>query len=397
MDLSNIRIREHFGLVTNDTKTNQFSFLVSVPKNKDGIEVEDYVVIDHPLLGENCPILAVVKDIASYEEVAGSTIGDRIGRMMATAKIVGYVDMRNETRPLQKLLVPPAPGARVYVPFTKFIEDTFNRNAQGKTPKVSLHIGKIQTYSSPTDKNTEPINYYLNAEDLTTKHTLIAAITNAGKTPIAKIIIEELANKTQIPIVILDHAGEYINIHPENAKIVLITTKPEKIKKPTIDRITIKTLNDKNEKEILQEEIKPNQITLLNGQGLTPEEKQIFYTNCLKTLMKNRSEETIEPFFLMVEEADTLKGETLTQLLTEARKTSIAICLITTHPIDLGGKILTQIGTLIIGKTTDKDDIAYLRNMLNKPEQNLTELKIGEWVINGINIPHPNKILAKQL
>ena len=38
MDIADIRIKEHFGLVTNDTSTTQLSFLVSPPKNREGIE-----------------------------------------------------------------------------------------------------------------------------------------------------------------------------------------------------------------------------------------------------------------------------------------------------------------------------------------------------------------------
>ena len=97
MDLSNVRIKEHFGIVTNDTSTNQFSFLVSPPKNRESIEKEDMVSIDHPRYGDACQIIAQVKEITSYEEVAGSTIGERLGKLQATAQIIGYFDLRNET------------------------------------------------------------------------------------------------------------------------------------------------------------------------------------------------------------------------------------------------------------------------------------------------------------
>ena len=44
--------------------------------------------------------MAVITDITSYEEVAGSTIGDKIRKMLATAEIIGYVDLRYEIRPV---------------------------------------------------------------------------------------------------------------------------------------------------------------------------------------------------------------------------------------------------------------------------------------------------------
>ncbi len=107
MDLSNVRIREHFGLVSNDTHTGQFCFLVSPPKNRGSVEKYDYVLVDHPLFGEACQVLAVITDITSYEEVAGSTIGDKMGKMLATAEIIGYIDLRNEIRPIEQSFSSP--------------------------------------------------------------------------------------------------------------------------------------------------------------------------------------------------------------------------------------------------------------------------------------------------
>ncbi len=48
MDLADIRIKEHFGLVTNDTSTTQLSFLVSPPKNRESIEKQNIICFNHP-------------------------------------------------------------------------------------------------------------------------------------------------------------------------------------------------------------------------------------------------------------------------------------------------------------------------------------------------------------
>ena len=101
-------------------------------------------MLDHPIYGDACQILAEVKELANYEEVAGSTVGNRIGKLLATTQIIGYIDLRNENKPLSKLLVPPNPGSRIYVPYASFLEDVFNRGAQGKQYKQPLHIGKAE-------------------------------------------------------------------------------------------------------------------------------------------------------------------------------------------------------------------------------------------------------------
>ncbi len=92
-------------------------------------------------------MLAEVKEITSYEEVAGSTIGDRIGKMLATAKIIGYIDLRNEAHPLRKLLVPPNPGSRVYMPYASFLEDAFNRGTDGKAYDAATLFGERRNRS----------------------------------------------------------------------------------------------------------------------------------------------------------------------------------------------------------------------------------------------------------
>ncbi len=123
MDLTDIRIKEHYGLLTNDTNTTQVTFLISPPKNRQPPQKHNIILIDHPTLGENTQILAQITEISSYEEVAGSTIRDRIGKMLATAKIMGATDLTNPNQPLQQLLTPPNPGSRIYMPYAQAVQD----------------------------------------------------------------------------------------------------------------------------------------------------------------------------------------------------------------------------------------------------------------------------------
>ncbi len=244
MDLSNVRIKEHFGIVTNDTKISQFNFLISPPKNRESIELQDVICLDHPMHGDSCQILAEVKDISSYEEVAGSTIGDRLGKKLAAAQIIGYVDLRNEKHQMCKLLVPPNPGSRVYMPYTKFLEDAFKRGVEGKSYTQPLYLGKAEIFAVSQDGNDEQIGFYLDAIDIVSKHMLISAVDGAGKTHATAVIIEELSNKTNHPIVIFDPNNEYCKLSiPEN-KILTIT---------------INSTNAKNSSELIINKIKQRQ------------------------------------------------------------------------------------------------------------------------------------------
>ena len=392
MDLSNVRIREHFGLASNDTHTGHFNFIISPPKNKGSVEKDDYVLVDHPRLGEACQILAVVKDITSYEEVAGSTI-DRVGKLLATAEIIGYVDLRRQNRPLQKLLVPPNPGCRVYVPFVNFVEDVLNRNLRGEPYAQPILLGKMEATQNEEEQNQDKISCFLDAQEITTKHTLIAGMTGAGKTNVAKVLIQELVDKTGTPIVILDQTGEYTNVQSTKVQVLIFAAKPEKAQKRLENQNNqVKSLGEKPDREILAKEVKPGQLIILNGEGITTEERRTFYGSCLEALWKNRSTEITEPFLLFLEEAEDFKGDKLDQMVTEGRKNRIAVCLISIHPTELGDKVLSQVGNLIVGKVVAKDDVEYLTSMTNVGSGVLANLVTGEWIINGVNRLRPMKV-----
>jgi DNA helicase HerA-like ATPase len=374
MDLSNVRIREHFGLVSNDTHTGQFCFLVSPPKNKGSVEKFDYVLIDHPLFGEACQILAVITDITSYEEVAGSTVGDKMGKMLATAKIEGYIDLRNEIKSMGKVLVPPNPGCRVYIPLKKFLEDILNRNSKGEVLKAPLLIGTFEGSSVHEQDSSGNIKCFVDAQELTSKHAIITSVAGAGKTHIAKLLIQEISGKTSHKIIVFDPYNEYSEASETQAKAIVV--------------------NSKMDRDSLIKELKRGQLTLLNGYGLSPKEKRSVYIEALQLLLKLRWEEKIEPLFVIIEESENLIGETLDQVISEGRKIGVFVCLLTTHPAQLGGNILSQIGTQIIGKTTSKDDIEILENFAGTAST-LPDLNLGEWVFNGIITNRPLKVHLK--
>jgi DNA helicase HerA-like ATPase len=371
MDLSTVRIREHFGLVSNDTHTGQFCFLVSPPKGRGSVEKYDYVLIDHPLFGEACQVLAVITDITSYEEVAGSTIGDKMGKMLATAEIVGYVDLRNELRPMSKVLIPPNPGCRVYVPLKKFLEDTLNRNAKGEVFKTPIQIGTLEGSSAEEAGTNSEVKCFIDAQDFTSKHSIITSVAGVGKTHLAKLLMREISGKTSAQIIVFDPYNEYLDVSNFSA---------------------IKNIvNAKTERDSIDKEVVKGHMTILNAQGLSPEEKRSFFLDSLQLLLKLRLEEKIKPLFLIIEEAENLKGEVLNQVIAEGRKTGIFVCLLTTNPAEFGGKILSQMGYQITGKTTNKEDIEYLSNMIGGANA-LPDLAVGEWIINGISNNRPTKL-----
>lgn len=385
MDLADVRIKEHFGLVTNDTSTSQLGFLVSPPKNRETIEKYNIICFNHPKYGEACQVLAEVKEITSYEEVAGSTIGDRVGKMLATAKVLGYIDLRNESHPLRKLLLPPNPGSRVYMPYASFLEDAFKRGTDGKSYTQPLYLGKAEIFAASQQSNDEKIGSYLDAADLTSKHTLICGVDGVGKTHLATVIIEELASKTGYPTVVLD---------PNNEYPTLLSASNFGTNYPVNFQTEIVKADAKAGTEEITKKVKHGQITIITAETLSDTEKSAYYSNIINALAQHKKEKTIQAsFLLVVEDAENLPLQPILEVL---GSNGIATVLVTGHLTALGGRVLSKMGTQIAGRTIDPQDLAFLKNVMEGSDEQLSSLAVGEWVVNGLNIVRPMKIRVRE-
>ncbi|BDR92008.1 ATP-binding protein [Vulcanisaeta souniana] len=127
---------------------------------------------------------------------------------LARASIIGY---RVGTR-FSKPLKPPKPMDFVYLP----TEPELGRMLRLSGDGVRLVIGNIRSLTIPAE---------LDANKLVSHHCAILAATGGGKSWLAGVIIEELALRAEIPIIIIDPHGEYSAMQvprssTENAKYV---------------------------------------------------------------------------------------------------------------------------------------------------------------------------------
>ena len=356
MDITKARMKEHSGMLTNDTTTTQFNFVVSPLKNRATVEENDYIAIDHPTLGENYPILATVTEIKSYEQIAGSTLSEKVGKMMATAQTIGYIDIHDKNKQIQKLVTPPNPGSRVYLVYSEFLETVFTTDTNGKPYNPALHIGTNAQTAISQNEETKQLSYYLNPQAVTNNQTLIAANDNHGKTHTAAVIIEELANKTNQPIIVFDPYNEY--------------TQPSY------------TISNTTNPEAVTAAVKPKQVTIVTAQNQTPENKNSLYSQTLKTLWNARLQQTIPPFTLVIENAEKLDTTTLEQVIYEGPKQGVALILVTKQPTQLGNSILSQMTTQIIGKTTDNNYLNRLKTIIPQHAPQIPQLRQKQWIIN---------------
>ena len=148
--LMDVRIKEHFGLITNDTSTSQLSFLVSPPKNRETIEKYNINCLNHHWQSGQACQNGESQEISSYEELCGCTIGPhRVRKTPPTAKI-----FRLRSPEELKTAVAPAncfyrqtPAAAIYMPHgTISLEDALKRGARGKSYSQPLYMGNAEIF-----------------------------------------------------------------------------------------------------------------------------------------------------------------------------------------------------------------------------------------------------------
>jgi hypothetical protein len=379
-------MKEHSGIVTNDASTTQFTFVVSPLKNRAQIEKNDYIALDHPTLRETCPILAITKEIRSYEHVAGSTLGEKVGKMMATAEIIGYVNLNDRNKQIQTLVAPPNPGSRVYLLYSEFLQEIYTTDIHGKPFNPPLYIGKTAQTAINQKEDSKQLNFYLDPKSVTNAHTLITALDNSGKTHTATVIIEELTHKTEQPIVVFDPYDEYKTI-----------TAPKKQEYEINSKTTNNTANQKTiTKEKLMKLIQPKQVTTITAKKETPENKTTLYSHILSTLWEGRLKEPLPPFTLVIENAEKIDPIVLEEVVYEGTKYGLALIVISKQPTKLGRNILSQMNTQIIGKTTDSNYLNSLKDILPKHAAEIPQLKEKEWIINTNSQQQTTKITTRE-
>jgi DNA helicase HerA-like ATPase len=435
MNSNEIRLKEHVGIVTSDTSTVQFSFFVTPLRNKTWLGKEDYVVVDHSVFGDLCPLLAVVKEIKNYEEVVGTTVGEKTVETVATGEILGYVDLRDpEARPLRKVYVPPSPGSKVYLPYLEFLEDVFLRGVDGKPFEHALHVGTLESHAAFRNGDARLLSFYLNAEDFVKQHFLIAGMTGTGKTHAATVIVEELGNKTDLPVIVLDSFGEYATVgfaakdSEELAKAGHASTKdysfefgvsvfafdPERVKR-RLDgsgvsvgksgRFVVKPFSMKwrefpDEKAVralgeeLRDAVKRGQVLVLDAAGLSFEERRRLFSCCLSALWSHRTESSVVPFVLVVDEAESVEATLLERVASDGKKLGVSMCLLSQHPAGIGGRILSQMGIQVMGRMVDPGDLKCLG--AGGESAALPRLRTGEWIVNGLGLMRPQKVLVRE-
>jgi DNA helicase HerA-like ATPase len=294
-------------------------------------------------------------------------------------------------------------------------------------------LGTLESRAAFGNGDSKPLNFCLNAEEFTRQHFLITGMSGVGKTHAATVIIEELANKTRRPVVVLDPHGEYVgvgvagkrmkelgaaavkdypfdfgvSIHAGDAEGTVKALRKSGVEVGRQSRFSVRDVSgrwlkgcdEKTEvevKEALTEGVKRGQVKIVAAKGLAADERSSLFACCVRALWKARVEGSVEPFVLVVEDAETIDPKTLMRIASEGRKAGVSLCLLSQHPTEMSRAVLSQMGTQLMGRTTDTGDLEYLRNMAGEKCIVLPQLTTGEWVVNGITLTRPTRLFVRE-
>lgn len=328
--------------------------------------------------------------------------------------------------------MPPNPGGKVHLPYRDFIEDILSRDSAGRPFRHALNIGTLESNAISRSGDVKPLRFFLNSENLK-NHLLIAGMPKVGKTHAATVIIEELANKIGLPVIILDPVGEYVNIglsghhfemsiaddtvslqdYPFKFKVLIYTFDPEKVADSlekldsgkARDRISInrfpKKLAESKEPRDFHEfvkslKIKGDSVVILDGKDLNPGRRRDFYSSFVNSLQEARVMALIDPFVLIVDDALNLNAGVLKEVVSENEGTAISVIIVSSHPSELDPSVFVRIGTFLIGRMIDSQDIKLVRNVTLEKSSILPRLMPGEFIFGGIASRQPTKILTRE-
>jgi len=428
MVVADVHLKEHLGIVTSDTSTVRFNFFLTPLNDRVSVGKNDYVMVDHPVLGEVCPVLAVVKEVSNYEKAEGLSFAEKAVEMVAACEVVGYVDLRgSETRILRELLFPPNTGSKVYLPYSEFLEDVFLRDWEGKVFSCAVHLGSREAFVNTKEGGVRRVGFFLDGCDFSRQHFLVSGVAGVGKTHVAAVVVEELANRAAVPVVVLDSYGEYCGVavraeglggslkgYPFDFRFSVYSSDAERVRS-RLDglgadvegegRFSVKSIPSKwigsGKKGVgsvgadVAKSIAGGGVTVFDAEGLSFEEKRKFFANSVSGLLESRVKGLVEPFVLVVEDAEVVGGDVLRRVAAEGKMLGVSVCLLTRNPGELGGAVLSQMGVQILGRTTGCWDLECLRNMAQEKVSDLPSLAVGEFIVNGVTLRKPTKVLVR--
>jgi len=276
-------VDDKIGTVTAISLPGEFQFQINSEKRPI---VHDFVVVKHPF-DEKIPILAKILKISRFnpllpdeaafelaklqieEHFTPLPLSGKLEMLVGFCKVLGYLD---EFGNLKNPGFPIKPGSEVFTPNKKFMDKVMGVRDN------SLMVGFL--------RNKESVEISVVGNEILNKHIAILAMTGAGKTYAASVILEELIKKGY-PLLILDPHGDYVNLNEKEDKKEHFIYQLEKNK----GTYSLKVCNNTFDPKELSESELIEYISNASGEDITDAQLGL-YQKMMKILTdkKNREE-----------------------------------------------------------------------------------------------------------
>ncbi|MFX0013655.1 MAG: ATP-binding protein [Promethearchaeota archaeon] len=183
----------------NDQKEVERGQFVSIPKNKNQI-----------VLG----IITGIRKYNAYYETLDSSVQEVASRnyeaifpieewesTLLNVKPLGEINLENGR--ITRLKFPVSPGSKIYVASSSIVSKFLGLDSNG------IYLG---------DLTSNNVKIKVNLSRLLHKHLAILAISGAGKSYAASILLEEIHKMGKLSVLVIDPHGEYSSIIPPTIK-----------------------------------------------------------------------------------------------------------------------------------------------------------------------------------
>lgn len=219
------------GLVFGPSSNTEFSFTV----NPDNIpKFGEYVIVKNR---DDEEVLGIVKKIENFNKLImdesysftyilkNLSLSENLLQMndivIATARVLGVVEDKAKDVDIRPNRVPIKPSSPVRLASDETLRSIF------RPKKKYIEIGYLLARDN--------IPVALNVKELVLRHFAILAVTGAGKSNTAAVIINELVRKMNGTIVLIDPHGEYSNYKFEDGSEKYKITLPAGIRPETLE------------------------------------------------------------------------------------------------------------------------------------------------------------------
>jgi DNA helicase HerA-like ATPase len=300
-----------------------------------------------------------VKFYVEGQPVLGQVIGMERFPDKIIAKI-GVLGFQNDNK-IKLPSIPPRPGDDILYAGDSIIREVLH------SPENGIYIGLLRDHK---------IRIRLSPDVLLNRHLALLAMTGAGKSYTAGVIMEELMLR-RYPLVVVDVSNEYTLMANPNTRMSRWNKFRRYPRGFPQNILTIEGWSDK-----CRPLIKKGRMLIINIHRMPEGDQPAIVRDICDSIFEWRCDKKIPQTFLVIEETHkfapqrkkNMSSDSVIRVLSEGRKYGLGCCVISQRPGKLDKNVLSQCWTQILHKVTNPNDLKTLEQSAERAPKNFIEL-----------------------